>query len=155
MRQNRQNEIEPVEFGWTNVAKYNDYSSRDMALRPDAGRYECGSLNTIGCYGLRAAIDLILEIGIPGITEKVQALGDQVWNGAKERGYETLGSRSPQTGAGIVSVRKPGVEAHLIVRRLKEAGISAAPRQGWVRISPHFYIEPKEIDHLLEELSKF
>ena len=92
VRQNRQDEIEPVEFGWTNVAKYADYSSRDMTLRPDAGRYECGTLNTIGCYGLRAAIDLILEIGISPITEKVQALGDQVWNGARERGYETLGS---------------------------------------------------------------
>ena len=155
IRQNRQDEIEPVEFGWTNVARYNDYSSRDMTLRPDAGRYECGTLNTIGCYGLRAALDLILEIGISPITEKVQALGDQVWNGARERGYETLGSRSPQTGAGIVSLRKPGVEAHLIVRRLKESGISAAPRQGWVRVSPHFYIEPEEIDQLLAELSKF
>ena len=51
--------IEPVEFGWTNLAGYADYSSRDMALRPDAGRYECGTLNTIGCYGLRASIDFL------------------------------------------------------------------------------------------------
>ena len=55
VRREVQDEIEPVEFGWTNVAKYYDYSSRDMTLRPDAGRYECGTLNTIGCYGLRAA----------------------------------------------------------------------------------------------------
>jgi len=153
VRQSRQDEIEPVEFGWTNVAKYNDYSSRDMALRPDAGRYECGTLNTIGCYGLRAAFDLILEIGIPAISEKVKALGDQVWNGARERGYETLGSRSTHTGAGIVSLRKPGVEAHLIVRRLKDNGIIVAARQGWVRVSPHFYIDPGEIEKLLAELT--
>src|ERR1017187_4802545 len=44
-----QDRVEPVEFGWTNVASYNDYASRDMALRRDAGRYECGTLNTIGC----------------------------------------------------------------------------------------------------------
>ena len=54
-----QDDIEPVEFGWTNVAKYYDYSSRDMALRADAGRYECGTLNTIGCYGLRASIEFL------------------------------------------------------------------------------------------------
>ena len=64
VRKDLQDEIEPVEFGWTNVAKYYDYSSRDMALRPDAGRYECGTLNTIGCYGLRASIDFLLEVGI-------------------------------------------------------------------------------------------
>ena len=38
IRRSRQDAIEPVEFGWTNVASYNDYSSREMALRPDAGR---------------------------------------------------------------------------------------------------------------------
>ena len=32
--------VEPVEFGWTNVAGFADYASRDMALRADAGRYE-------------------------------------------------------------------------------------------------------------------
>jgi cysteine desulfurase/selenocysteine lyase len=155
VRQNRQDEIEPVEFGWTNVANYNDYSSRDLALRPDAGRYECGTLNTIGCYGLRAAFDLILEAGVACISEKVQALADQVWNGAQALGYETLGARSPETGAGIVSLRKTGIESQLIVRRLKDAGIIAAPRQGWVRVSPHFYIEPSDIDQLLGELAKF
>ena len=32
-----QDQVDPVEFGWTNVAGYNDYASRDMTLRPDAG----------------------------------------------------------------------------------------------------------------------
>src|SRR4029077_11809706 len=52
--------VEPVEFGWTNVAGYNDYASRDMTLRPDAGRYECGTLDTIGCYRLGASLVLLL-----------------------------------------------------------------------------------------------
>ncbi len=60
--QQLQEQVAPVEFGWTNVAGYNDYGSRDMTLRPDAGRYECGTLNTIGCYGLRASIDFILNV---------------------------------------------------------------------------------------------
>ena len=64
VRKEFQDDIEPIEFGWTNVAKYYDYSSRDMTLRSDAGRYECGTLNTIGCYGLRAALDFLLEVGI-------------------------------------------------------------------------------------------
>src|SRR5579871_6895282 len=38
VRQEVQDEIEPIEFGWTNVAKYYDYASRDMTLRADAGR---------------------------------------------------------------------------------------------------------------------
>ena len=58
-----QEQVQPVEFGWTNVAGYNDYGARDMALRADAGRYECGTLNTIGCFGLRASMEFLLEVG--------------------------------------------------------------------------------------------
>jgi cysteine desulfurase / selenocysteine lyase len=155
VRCTRQNEIQPVEFGWTNVAKYADYASRDMSLRQDAGRYECGTLNTIGCFGLQAALNLLLEAEIDSVSAAVQGLGDQIWNGATDLGFETLGRRSAECGAGIVSIRKPGVESPLIVRKLKEAGFIAAPRQGWVRIAPHFYIAPAEIDALLRHLKAF
>src|SRR3984885_6176403 len=155
VRQERQDEIEPIEFGWTNVAKYYDYSSRDMALRPDAGRYECGTLNTIGCYGLRASLDFLLEVGIENTSTAIQALGDRIHAGVTAMGFETLGRRSPETGAGIVSFRKPGVESHAIVRTLKDSGIVTAPRQGWVRAAPHFYIAPEEIDKMLAQLKAF
>ena len=145
-------QVKPVEFGWTNVAGYNDYGSRDMALRPDAGRYECGTLNTIGCFGLRASIEFLLEVGVEAIAPAVQALGDRIAAGVQAKGYELLGKRTPETGAGIVSFRKPGVDEREIVRRLRAASITAAPRAGWVRTSPHFYISPSDIDRMLEVL---
>ncbi|MBZ5622244.1 MAG: aminotransferase class V-fold PLP-dependent enzyme [Acidobacteriia bacterium] len=144
--------VKPVEFGWTNVAGYNDYASRDMALREDAGRYECGTLNTIGCFGLRASIEFLLEVGVGEIAPVVQNLGDRIREGVEAKGYEVLGHRTPETGAGIVSFRKAGLEDKEIVRKLRAAGISAAPRAGWVRTSPHFYISPDDIDRMLEEL---
>jgi cysteine desulfurase / selenocysteine lyase len=155
VRQDVQDDVQPIEFGWTNVAKYFDYSSRDMALRPDAGRYECGTLNTIGCYGLRASMDFLREVGIENTAPAIQALGDRLHDGVKALGFETLGNRTAQTGAGIVSFRKEGVVCQLIVRKLRDAGIVTAPRQGWVRAAPHFYIAPEEIDRLLEQLRVF
>jgi len=147
-----QESVRPVEFGWTNVAGYADYASRDMTLRPDAGRYECGTLNTIGCYGLRASIELLLEVGAEAIAPAVQRLGDLIADGVQAKGYEVLGNRSQANGAGIVSFRKAGLEAGAIVLRLNAAGVTAAPRQGWVRVSPHFYISPDDIGRMLEAL---
>lgn len=155
VRQEVQDEIEPIEFGWTNVAKYADYASRDMTLRRDAGRYECGTLNTIGCYGLRASMEFLLEVGVENICPAVRALGDRVWSGVTELGFETLGRRTEESGAGIVSFRKPGADSRVIVSKLREAGIITAPRQGWVRCAPHFYIAPEEIERMLEELKAF
>jgi len=152
IRQALQDRIEPAEFGWTNVAAYADYASRDMTLRKDAGRYECGTLNTIGCFGLKASIEFLLEVGLEEIAPAIQNLGDRIAAGVQTLGYELLGERTPASGSGIVSFRKPGLEAPLIVRRLREAGISCAPRAGWVRTSPHFYISPADIDRMLSEL---
>lgn len=152
IQQDRQDEIEPVEFGWTTVAGWQDYASRDMAVRRDAGRYECGTLNTVGCFGLRASVELILEAGVERIAAHVQRLGDLLAEGARAKGYELLAERTPATGAGIVSIRKPGVDARMTWSKLKENGVTAAPRQGWVRMSPHFYISPDDIGRVLELL---
>lgn len=152
VRQEVQDRIEPVEFGWTNVAHYADYGSRDMTLRPDAGRYECGTLNTIGCFGLRAAIEFLLEVGVPAVAEAVLALTDRLAKGLEKKGYEILGARTPETASGIISFRKMGVEPRMLVSLLRQSAIIVAPRQGWVRVSPHFYISPEEIDRALEML---
>jgi cysteine desulfurase / selenocysteine lyase len=145
-----QQRVAPVEFGWTNVAGYEDYASRDMTLRPDAGRYECGTLNTLGCYGLKASIELLLGVGVERIAPAVQALGDRIADGVLARGYELLGKRTPENGAGIVSFRKAGLDSAALAARLRENKISTAARAGWVRASPHFYIAPEEIDALVE-----
>jgi selenocysteine lyase/cysteine desulfurase len=152
VRKSRQDSIFPEEFGWTNVAGYNDYASRDMALRQDAGRYECGTLNTIGCYGLRASIELLLEAGVERIAPAVQALTDQLAAGATKKGYQLLGDRTKENGAGIIAIQKPGLDSRKVVHELKQKGIIAAPRQGWVRLSPHFYISPEEIERVIEVL---
>ncbi|MBL8178751.1 MAG: aminotransferase class V-fold PLP-dependent enzyme, partial [Bryobacterales bacterium] len=94
VRQEVQDSVFPREFGWTNVAQYADYASRDMTLRPDAGRYECGTLNTIGCYGLHAALELLLEIGVEGITPAVDRLAAQIAAGAAAKGYRLAAPRT-------------------------------------------------------------
>jgi len=146
--------IEPVEFGWTNPANYADYSSRDMTLRKDAGRYECGTLNTIGCFGLRAALEFLLNVGIDNVSAAVWARAHQLAVGVKARGYELMREHTEEAGSGIVSFRHPTVDCRVIVSDLKRRKITAAPRQGWVRMSPHFYISPAAVDEVLDALPR-
>jgi cysteine desulfurase/selenocysteine lyase len=134
-----------------------DQRSRLRRLRPPrhdsparCGRYECGTLNTVGCWGLRASIEYLLEVGIDQIAPTVQALGDRIAQGVRQHGYEVLGERTPENGAGIVSFRKPDLDSAGIVARLTENKIIAAARAGWVRASPHFYVTTEEIDTMIE-----
>lgn len=152
VQQDWQDRIEPVEFGWTSVAHFADYSSRDMTVRPDAGRYECGSLNTVSCFGLRASIEFLLHVGVDQIAPAVLALTDQLAAGAQAKGYEIACPRTPGTTSGIVTIRREGVDARTLVHRLKQERILAAPRQGWARLSPHFYVSAAEIGKVVDLL---
>jgi cysteine desulfurase / selenocysteine lyase len=144
--------IEPVEFGRTNPANYADYSSRDMTLRADAGRYECGTLNTVGCFGQRASVEFLLEVGIERVRESVMARAGQLEQGLRAKGYDVMVERTEATGSGIVSFRHATIESKMMVAEMKRNKISAAPRQGWVRVSPHFYIGSEDIEQVLRVL---
>jgi cysteine desulfurase / selenocysteine lyase len=44
------------------------------------------------------------------------------------------------------------MDSRMIVRQLKDKGVIAAARQGWVRLSPHFYLSPEDIARAVEAL---
>jgi cysteine desulfurase / selenocysteine lyase len=144
--------IQPVEFGYTNTARYADYGVRDMTLRADSARYECGTLNTAGCFGLRAAIEFLLEVGIGNIASELLAITEQLTAGARRKGYQSMRGWTPETASGIVTLRHPSQDSRAIVSELKRRRILAAPRQGWIRMAPHFYISPEDIEQVLEAL---
>jgi selenocysteine lyase/cysteine desulfurase len=75
----------------------------------------------------------------------VRGWAGQIVAGVRTRGYEVLGDPN----AGIVSFRKPGIDCVSICTRLREHSIITAPRAGWVRASPHFYIEAEDIEKML------
>ncbi len=137
--------VEPKEFGWTNVQRFHAFSTEEK-LRTDAGRYECGTLNTIGCFGLRASIELFLEVGVERIAERVLQLADRVADLATNRGFELAARRSPPTASGIVSFRKAGFDTQTTAERLAANQISVSARHGYVRVAPHFYNTEDEID---------
>ena len=146
-----QEQVEPVEFGWTNVEGSASYS-REEAVRRDASRYECGTLNTVGCYGLRASLSLFHELEPEARARRVLALTDRLLDKAREKGYQPMAPRDETNGSGIVSLRRRDVDSAVAVRRLAEATIIVSARHGWIRVSPHFYNTEAEIDRLVAAL---
>jgi hypothetical protein len=102
-------------------------------------------------YGLRAAIEFVNRVGVPRIGEAVRSLADRVYCELAQRGFEMCGVRTPENGAGIVSLRKPGEEAGYGAA-IDGAWLSggAAPRVG--AEVPHFYIAPGDIENMIGAL---
>ncbi|HEX7153649.1 MAG TPA: aminotransferase class V-fold PLP-dependent enzyme [Thermoanaerobaculia bacterium] len=140
-----------IEHGWTNVERQGRFIDCGLELLPDARRFEAGSLNTNGIYGLRAAIDLLLEVGIENIRDRVLALGTRLADGLEDAGFVV---KSPRPlASGIVAATPPDVESRSILwfhRKLEEAKIVCAPREGMLRFAPHFYNDENEVDRVIE-----
>ena len=140
------------EVGWMNVINANDYGSYDFTLRGDAKRFECGSYNIPGVLALGASLNLILELGIELIRDRVLGLTGRLCEGLKAKGYRIFSPRSDGECSGIVSFLSTRHEHKSIVLKLQEKKIVIVMREGRLRASPHFYNTPEQIDRLIDAL---
>jgi cysteine desulfurase/selenocysteine lyase len=144
--------LDVVENGWTNINRHGRFLECEIDLLPDSRRFEAGSLNTNGVYGARAAIELLLQIGIDAIAAEVIRLAVLLADRLEQIGW---GVASPRPiASGIIGAIPPGVEPSLLRwhRKLEERGIVCAPREGMLRFSPHFYNDDAEVDRVIDAL---
>jgi selenocysteine lyase/cysteine desulfurase len=147
--------LEPIESGWTNVDRKGRFLDCGLELLPDARRFEAGSLNTNGIYGLRAAIDLIHEIGLETIRDRALKVASTLADGLSSIGFR-VESPFPLQSA-IVGATPPDVEKTSILwlhRKLEEERIVTAPREGLLRFSPHHYNDESEVARVVEVLKR-
>lgn len=140
------------EVGWASVVNKEDYLDYNLTLRPDASRFECGSPNTLGLYGLRGSLELMLEVGIREIEERVLELTDYLVGGLEKKGYRIFSSRRDGEKSGIVSFYSERHNIALVHDCLIRQGVIVSLREGRIRAAPHFYNTHEEIDKLLKHL---
>ena len=143
----------PVRVGWWGVVDRDDYFRYDSPLRDNARRFEEGSLNFLGIHGLGASLELLLEVGLPRIEERVLGLTDYLIAGLQERGYHIITPiASPHERSGIVCFNHPLHASEDLEQRLRKARVVISKRSQAIRVSPHFYNDETDIDQLLDAL---
>ena len=164
-------QLEVLETGWMNFDFGGDFIGHRPELRSDGRRFEAGSLNTTGIYGLRASIDLLLEIGMQEIEQEVIRMAEYLRRRLEGIGWASAVDRPPRSG--IVSVTPPPVDQERLrcllnepvgasqssgltlmrVHKLLEKNrVICAPREGMLRFSPHFYNDEAEIELAVDVL---
>jgi selenocysteine lyase/cysteine desulfurase len=138
--------------GWASVINPRDFLNYDLTQKPDATRFEEGSYNSVGLYGLRAAIELLLEIGITAVERHLLELTGHLITGLETKGYHVITPRADSERAGIVIFAGDRHTPAEIYEILHAENIITAERGTGVRVSPHFYNTTSEIERLLEVL---
>ena len=147
----KQDRLINTNIGWASVVNPRDFLNYDFTPKPDATRFEEGSYNSVGLHGLRAAIELLLEIGIVRIEARVLNLTKRLIEGLQSKGYRVITPNIESKRSGIVVFESDRFSANELCNRLQRENVIGAERGG-VRLSPHFYNSEAEIDCALELL---
>ncbi|HEY2586932.1 MAG TPA: aminotransferase class V-fold PLP-dependent enzyme [Tepidisphaeraceae bacterium] len=152
-RRERIETLRPLTIGWMNVINALDYGHYDYTLKPDAGRYECGTYNVPGLHALKAAVELLTDVGVDRIAQRVRELTDHLIQRLVEKGYRILSPRTGEQWSGIVSFESPSHAHQPIVTTLRKSHhVEIALRERRLRCSPHFYNTVGQLDRLVDLL---
>ena len=155
VRRELQGHLRPTSIGWMSMKDPFDFTRFEFEFADSAKRYDCGSYNLAGIYGLGGALEMIEEIGIEQISHRVLFLTERLTEGLRDKGYRVFSSRKATEASGIVSFTSELHDHDEIQRHLQaEHRIAIVVRSGRLRSSPHFYTSQREIDLLIETLPK-
>lgn len=148
--------LEPTLLGWNNVVCPDFITPQTIVYKKDASRYEAGSPNLVGLFGLLAALKLLIGFGIEEVEKRVVEHTRRIRESVLGKGYQ-LACADGERLSGITSFRKEGVDIDGLYLRLKDAGVVPSLRgtpdgHKWIRFSPHCYNTADEIDAALELL---
>lgn len=151
VNKNAREKIEPVLPGMCAAEKH----FRRLEYYPDARKYETGTMAFSHFYAVTAGMDLLTEIGIDNVHDRVILLTDRIINGLKSNGVIV---RSPvdrlEERSAIVSFTLGNEERNKdFCEKLKAENIIVALRDGCIRVSPNFYNSEDEIDLFLDLIS--
>lgn len=138
-------------LGWWNLITDGSYLA-DGGARPYSGgrRYEPGTLPTANLAGLSEALDLLSEMGAEAVHRRVLENARGFRAGLAARGWR-IGTPEP-VASGILAATPPSGDAREWAKALEKRGVIVAPREGFVRFSPHAGNDRGEIDRALGEI---
>lgn len=156
------NALEP-KGGWQNYLESPERTPfHFFEINNTAQKFETGGTgNYVGALGLYKNIKLLLEYGIKNIEKKVKELNDHLINGLQDLNLKITSLINPINRSGITTFSMSGglEQERMLASELEKHKIFISLRYtsgiGGIRVSPHYYNSPRDIDRFLEMTETF
>jgi cysteine desulfurase / selenocysteine lyase len=146
-------QVQPVLVGWLSVANGWDFKDREQPFVPNAQSLENGTGPASLFYGMEQSLTLVGSVGLDVIKTHLRGLTDLLCERLAEKNYEIVSSRREGESSAIVCAsHRGGMSANAIAKELSAKDIIVSPRDGRLRISPHFFNTADDIERLIADL---
>ncbi len=144
--------LHPTMVGW--FAQANIFAMDIYAHHPSptARRFEAGTPPVPNIYAALAGMKLVRSVGVERVEAHIRNLTGAIKEGAMRRGFNLVTPVDSRRHGALITIRSHKVD--LLVRLLEQDGVITSSRDDNLRISPHFYNDERDIDRLMDCLTK-
>lgn len=162
VREEMQERLRPSLLGSWNIHSPNFIAQPEITFERGGRRYEPGVLNIVGILGMKAGLELLLEKGIPAVSDQLLLLKAKLMDGLEPLGFRFIGPRDGPNASGISTAYRmegSGPNVAKVFEHLTAQGISPSLRhdrqgQAYLRFSPHFYNTEAEMERTVEAIAQ-
>jgi cysteine desulfurase / selenocysteine lyase len=147
--------LRPTKLYWLSALTADDLAAPSLDLEAITPRRQ-GRLDVFGTASFfnhvpfTAACELLLDLGIDQVASYVDGLVVRLVDGIDRARYRLVSADGVRSSLVVLEpLKQPSAE---VFERLTAAGVHVAHRRGRIRLSPHLYNTPEEIDRALELL---
>ncbi|MBI4666056.1 MAG: aminotransferase class V-fold PLP-dependent enzyme [Nitrospinae bacterium] len=145
--------LELTRTGWHTVKDCYNFAHIDFTPHPTAERFEEGTMNIMGIYGLAESLKTVMMFGIQRNEAQALHLTGLIAEGARSKGYNVLSPMEDRERSSIliISHADPSQNAR-IVKRLNANRVLLMERGGGIRVAAHFFNTEEDVEKLVELL---
>ncbi|NLJ79258.1 MAG: aminotransferase class V-fold PLP-dependent enzyme [Tissierellia bacterium] len=147
--------LKPAVTGWFGQDNPFLFQSRYLDWAADASRFDTGTPPVLNAYAARAGLEIVNEVGVDRIKDRVDMLSAHALQGCLDRGLKTI---SPfdvnKKGATTAIWVSDKIDSGEMETELRKRDIIASARGDVIRVAPHFYTTTQEIDHVLDQIKQ-
>ncbi|HYU64425.1 MAG TPA: aminotransferase class V-fold PLP-dependent enzyme [Verrucomicrobiae bacterium] len=136
--------VRPQGTGWFATRDPFSFTLQELTFADDARRLETGTWAMACHYAGLAGLELVLEVGVAGIQERLRDLTDRILERCDEAGVKTFTPRERSQRCGIVTIESERPEE--VESQLHARGVIVDSRPGRVRLSPHWCVTEEELE---------
>jgi selenocysteine lyase/cysteine desulfurase len=134
----------PQGTGWFATRDPFSFTLQELVFADDARRLETGTWAMASHYAGLAGLELILEVGVANIQERLRDLTGQILERCDAAGVRTFTPREREKRCGIVTLECDHPED--VEAALHREGVIVDSRPGRVRLSPHWCVTESELE---------
>jgi len=145
--------LKPSVTGWFAQENPFLFQTRYIDWANDARKFDNGTPPVLTSYAARAGMQITNEVGVDRIKDRIDMLSAHALQGCLDRGLKCISPFDVNKKGGTTAIWvSDRIDSHSMEVELKSRNIIASARGDVIRVAPHFYTKPEEIDYVLDQI---